>query len=188
ASGNPYSANDVICCTISSCAAAVIPRAAIPSRSRRSIAAMRSTERLKPMARRSSSASPPVKPATVMAMRSSCSWKSGTPTVRAVHVDALVLPDGRDRLLERGEHAEPEEVDLDEAQVGAVVLVPLDDVAPRHRGGLERHHLVEPAGRDHHAARMLAEMARQALHLAHELDQEPDARRLRIDAAGAELG
>src|SRR5881296_3505619 len=30
-------------------------------------------------------------------------------------------------------------------------------------------------------------MARQALHLAHDLDQEPDARRLRIDAAGAEL-
>jgi hypothetical protein len=34
------------------------------------------------MARRSSSASPPVKPATTMAMRRSCSWKSGTPRVR----------------------------------------------------------------------------------------------------------
>ena len=44
---------------------------------------MRSTERLKPMARRSSSASPPLKPAAVMAMRSSCSWKSGTPSVRS---------------------------------------------------------------------------------------------------------
>src|SRR2546427_8811102 len=84
-------------------------------------------------------------------------------------------------------HAEPEEVDLDEAPVRAVVLVPLDDVAARHRGGLERHHLVEPAGRDHHAARVLAEMARQALHLARDPDQEPDARRLGIDAAGAEL-
>ena len=40
-------------------------------------------ERLKPIARRSSSASPPVKPATVIAMRSSCSWKSGTPSVRS---------------------------------------------------------------------------------------------------------
>src|SRR5438046_9218724 len=30
-------------------------------------------------------------------------------------------------------------------------------------------------------------MARQALHLARDLDQEPDARRFRIDAAGAEL-
>src|SRR5207247_3341577 len=83
--------------------------------------------------------------------------------------------------------AEPEEVDLDEAQVGAVVLVPLDDVAARHRRGLEWNHLVEPAGGDHHAARMLAEMARQPLHPAHDLDQEPDARRLRVDAAGPEL-
>ena len=80
--------------------------------------------------------------------------------VGQIDLDALVLPDERDRLLERGEHAEAEEVDLDEAQVGAVVLVPLDDVAARHGGGLERHHLVEPAGRDHHAARVLAEVAR----------------------------
>ena len=38
---------------------------------------MRSTERLKPMARRSSSASPPLKPAIVIAIRSSCSWNRG---------------------------------------------------------------------------------------------------------------
>ena len=43
---------------------------------------MRSTERLKPIARRSSSASPPVKPAATIAMRMSCSWNSGTPSVR----------------------------------------------------------------------------------------------------------
>ncbi len=61
----------------------VIPRSAIPARSRPSIAFMRFSERLKPMARRSSSASPPVKPATVMAIRRSCSWKSGTPSVRS---------------------------------------------------------------------------------------------------------
>ena len=51
----------------------VMPRAAMPLRRRASICCMRSTERLKPIARRSSSASPPVKPASVMAMRSSCS-------------------------------------------------------------------------------------------------------------------
>ncbi len=34
------------------------------------------------MARRSSSASPPENPAATMAMRRSCSWKSGTPRVR----------------------------------------------------------------------------------------------------------
>ena len=51
-------------------------------RSLASMACMRSAERLKPMARRSSSASPPLKPATAMAMRRSCSWKRGTPRVR----------------------------------------------------------------------------------------------------------
>ena len=55
----------------------------MPLRSRASILSIRSTERLKPIARRSSSASPPVKPAAVIAMRSSCSWKSGTPSVRS---------------------------------------------------------------------------------------------------------
>ena len=53
-----------------------------PRRSRASISLMRSTERLKPMARRSCSACPPVKLAAVMAMRRGCSWNRGTPSVR----------------------------------------------------------------------------------------------------------
>src|SRR4029450_6873175 len=40
-------------------------------------------ERLKRTARRSSPASPPLNPAATIAIRSSCSWKSGTPRVRA---------------------------------------------------------------------------------------------------------
>ncbi len=68
---------------MASAASPVIRFRPIPSRSLTSISAMRFCERLKPMARRSSSASPPVKPATAMAIRSSCSWKSGTPRVRA---------------------------------------------------------------------------------------------------------
>ena len=65
-----------------SAASPTMPRSFMPARRRVSIAFMRLSERLKPMARRSSSASPPVKPATVIAMRSSCSWKRGTPSVR----------------------------------------------------------------------------------------------------------
>ena len=41
-------------------------------------------------------------------------------------------------------------------EVGAVVLVPLDDDAAGHRRRLERHDLVEPPRRDHHAAGVLA--------------------------------
>ena len=43
---------------------------------------MRFSDRLKPIARRRSSAWPPVNPATTIAIRSSCSWNSGTPSVR----------------------------------------------------------------------------------------------------------
>ena len=59
--------------TISSSAAPVIPLRSMPARNFFSISFMRASERLKPMARRSSSASPPVNPAAIMAMRSSCS-------------------------------------------------------------------------------------------------------------------
>ena len=55
----------------------------MPSRSFTSMSRMRFSLRLKPKARRNSSASPPLKPAAIMAMRSSCSWNSGTPSVRS---------------------------------------------------------------------------------------------------------
>ena len=45
----------------------------MPARSFTSISFMRFSERLKPIARRSSSASPPVNPAVIIAMRSNCS-------------------------------------------------------------------------------------------------------------------
>ncbi len=95
--------------------------------------------------------------------------------VREVERDALVLAYQRDGLLEHRHHAEAEQVDLDDAEIGAVVLVPLHDDAPGHRGGLERHHLVEPAGGDHHAAGVLAEVARQVLDLLR--PDRPAARR-----------
>src|SRR5674476_991557 len=46
---------------------------------RRAMGFKRSEKR---MARRNSSASPPLNPAAIIAMRSSCSWNSGTPSVR----------------------------------------------------------------------------------------------------------
>ncbi len=67
---------------MSSAALPVIPRSAIPSRSCVSSFAMRSTERLAPIARRSSSAWPPENPAATIATFISCSWNSGTPRVR----------------------------------------------------------------------------------------------------------
>src|SRR5882672_4300331 len=54
----------------------------MPARSFVSTSAMSRSLRLKPNARRSSSASVAVKPAVTIAIPKSCSWNSGTPSVR----------------------------------------------------------------------------------------------------------
>jgi len=71
--GKPYMAKDEIPCTMLSCASGPMPLRVMPSRRRPSRSRMRCMERRMPTARRSSSASAPVKLATVMAMRNSCS-------------------------------------------------------------------------------------------------------------------
>ena len=58
---------------ISSCASREMPLRSMPSRNLTSMSRMRFSLRLKPMARRSSSASPPLNPAAIIAMRRSCS-------------------------------------------------------------------------------------------------------------------
>ena len=72
-SGNPYSAKDLMPRTISSWASPVMPFLVMPARRSFSISFIRSTERLNPIARRSSSACPPVNPAATMAIWISCS-------------------------------------------------------------------------------------------------------------------
>ena len=98
-----------------------------------------------------------------------------------VHLPAR-LADEADRVLEHRHHAEPEQVHLDDAERRAVVLVPLDHGAARHRRGLERHHVVEAARGDHHAARVLAEVARQVLDARPERGERADAGLARIHA------
>jgi hypothetical protein len=47
-----------------------------------------------------------------------------------------------------------------------IVLVPLDHRALLHRGVLDGHQVVEPVARDHEAARVLRQVAREADDLA----------------------
>ena len=70
------------------------------------------------------------------------------------------------------QHAQPQHVDLHEAQRVDVVLVPLDDLAVLHGGGLDRHQLVQPVAGQHEAAGMLAEMARKADQLARQIQRQ----------------
>ena len=86
-----------------------------------------------------------------------------------------------DAALDRRQHPQPEQVDLQKARVRAGVLVPLDDLAALHRCRLDRAEVDQRPGREHHPAGVLGEVARQPLGLA----REPGQARQRGDAARA---
>ena len=106
--------------------------------------------------------------------------------VSQVHV-AAAAADHPERVLEERHHPEPQEIHLDHAHGRAVVLVPLHDRAPGHGGRLERDHAVEPSRADDHAARVLAEMARQVLDGRPEAGEVAHDRLLGIAAGLAEV-
>ncbi len=80
-----------------------------------------------------------------------------------VEPGATVLLDQRERLREHRQHAQAEEVDLEDAERVQVVLLPLDDGAVLHRGVLHRHHLGQLAVGDDEAAHVDGEVPREAL-------------------------
>ena len=72
-------------------------------------------------------------------------------------------------VVQRRQHAQAEQVELDQARVRAIVLVPLQHGAARHPRPLHRAHLPHRAVADHHAARVDAQVPRQPLHLRRQL-------------------
>ena len=99
--------------------------------------------------------------------------------VDAREVDRLAVHarDLLDAVLDRGQHPEPEQVDLQEARVGARVLVPLHHLPAGHRARLHGDELDQRPRRDHHAARVLRDVARQARDLGAQLHERAPARR-----------
>src|SRR2546427_7547477 len=99
----------------------------------------------------------------------------------------LARRDQLDALLDERQHAERQEVDLDETRVVAGILVPLAHDAVLHRGPLERHELHERPARDDHPADVLRHMAGEPPDLLRQLAQllpqwgghpTPEARKL----------
>ena len=106
---------------------------------------------------------------------------------REVDRRALQPCDLVDAVLDRREHPEPEQVDLQEAGVRARVLVPLAHLPSGHRGGLHGDELHERPRRDHHPARMLGDVTRQAGDLVAELTEGAPARREQLAVCVGEL-
>ena len=94
--------------------------------------------------------------------------------------------DVAERAADRAQHADGEDVDLQEAERFEVVLVPLDDAALFHRRVLDRHQLRDRALADDEAARVLREVARKADQLRRELHPQPDDRRFGVEAVLAQ--
>ena len=92
-----------------------------------------------------------------------------------------------DAFLEHGHHAQAEQIDLDDAEVGAVFLVPLHHGAAGHGGALDGDDAIQHAGADDHAAGVLAEMARQVLHAHAEVEIARNARMADVEAGLLEV-
>ena len=87
-----------------------------------------------------------------------------------------------ERAAQRGEHAQSEHVDLQQAERFEIVLVPLDHAAILHCRGLDRHHAREFVARDDEAADVLRQVARKAVQRVRELHPVARDRRRQIDA------
>src|SRR3546814_832302 len=81
-----------------------------------------------------------------------------------------------ERLPDTSQHPQGEHVDLEDAEIVDVVLVPLDEAAFGHRAIADGHGLDQRSVGENEAADMLAEVARHADHLAGELDDPSQVR------------
>ena len=79
---------------------------------------------------------------------------------------AVMLVEQREALGERGQHAERQHVDLEQAERVEIVLVPFDGGAVVHRRVHDRRDFVEPVAGDDEAAAVLGQMARKARDFA----------------------
>ncbi|GBC80356.1 hypothetical protein HRbin09_01591 [bacterium HR09] len=91
--------------------------------------------------------------------------------VGVVHLHPLVLADEGNRHFQHLHHAQAQKVHLDDPQIPAVILVPLDHHPPGHGSRLQRHHVVQSSCRQHHATGVLPQMAGKPGKPRHQLHE-----------------
>jgi len=90
------------------------------------------------------------------------------------------LGDVVDGAVQRRQHAEAEQVELDEVHRCAVVFVPLQHAAPGHRRPLDGAHFADRAIANHHATRVNAEVPWCILHALCQLHHQVGHRHLAL--------
>ena len=91
-------------------------------------------------------------------------------------------------VLQHGQYAKPEQIDLDEPHGVEVVLLPLDDGALIHRRGLNGHHRVQRFVREHKAAHMNPAMPRCLVQTGHNVGERSHAQVVRVETGAVEQG
>ena len=87
-----------------------------------------------------------------------------------VDLDALVLGDQVDGVVQRREHAEPEQVELHQTDCRTVIFVPLQHTAVLHPRPLHRADVGDRPVADHHAAGVDAHVPGQVVDLHGQVD------------------
>ncbi len=93
--------------------------------------------------------------------------------------------EGQVQLVER---AQPQQIDLEQAEGLHIVLGPLDDGAALHAGVLDGHEVVHRLVAQQEAAWVDRQVARKLLDLVHQPGEVGVQRRLRIEAGAGEVG
>ncbi len=107
--------------------------------------------------------------------------------MRQINFFILMIADEPERIFQHRHHPQTEQVHFDDAQIGAVFFIPLQHNSARHGRRFQRHDRIKLSLADHHAAGMLAEVARQILHRNTQLEILAQAGMIQIQASIAEM-
>src|ERR1700693_6207635 len=106
--------------------------------------------------------------------------------MRQIYFLAVVVANKFNRVFEYSHHAQAEQVNFDDAHVGAIFFVPLHHDAAGHGGGVQRDDIVKLSLEDDHAAGVLSEMAGQILHGETQLVILAQTRMIEVESSIAE--
>src|SRR5260370_20450283 len=104
-----------------------------------------------------------------------------------IDVLSIVIPDKANRVLEYSHHAQSEQVNFDNAEIGAIIFVPLHHNSTRHGRRFQRYNGIERPLANHHPTGMLAKMTREVLHLAAEVEVLGNARVREVETGAGEV-